>query len=429
MYRQFFGFGIGLFVILALSACNGSASAADCFNGLRADTPTPKVSQPTATPGGVITPTATIPPDCPTRTPIPTRTPRPTETAGPGLGGASQSFTSLTISPDNERVVRVASSNGQGGVFWRDAQNGLHLYLPESHSAIELGQTSVGDFAARVGEFAVAKVVDGRAQVLTATTSAGIVTAAPVPAPFPGDDVAIEYGVDGWLYLASAGRLARLNPFSGEWEGQGAYNIGAVKDLLRLDNGTFIFISGTAQQERRATDGGWSSCGDLPSADAAITAAGNNLAAAWTESGGWHAAYSYDGCVSWNGRSQASEPNQYTGAFYYAAFPLLKIDGSLEVTGLMEEPAGAGAAGSGDHDPGAGAPQISAQAFAAPAIVRLTANGWYPSLGALAESLTRSTNQIQPSRNFTCASSVGHAVCAWEVTQYNGDTDVVSLTR
>lgn len=424
-------FRIVLLIPFASLAC-GSASAASCAMQL-ASTNTPVVWSPTATPGGPVVPTvaaALCTPPAPTAALV-----IPTPTAGRGLGSYSGAPLNPSISPENDTLLGVFAGAGDQMVAFRTGPN--TFLASENGATLSLGPLDAIAAAFGPESSALITIQDGAGSVRIGKPIANAFSATPLPIALSAGDLAAGYGPEGWLYVASAGRIVRIPPAATTPELTGNY-AGQARQMTRARDGSLLLLT-TAGVYRRGHDAAWTQT--WTGGASGIAAYGARVAVAWAApgaDGGWFTVVSDDAGVSWDTPQRAAYA-EFGGFEAYGhpqdggAYPVLAFDDRLEVVGLFRQPAGnlgdaAGLPGGGDAlDP---TRMPGGREAAYPTLVRRTADGWFPTLGSrMPESLTRSIRDATPSQNLMCAQSQGAAICAWESIALNGVTDVVMLTR
>ena len=411
---------LGLMTLLfLLGACAPAAPDCAWASAFGGPTATPLVAAPTAKASGV------QPETCPTRTPRPTLDPPPTPTAGPGLGQASSAARPLTLSPQDKQIAGVYASAGRGAVVVR--QDGrLRLIIADTWKQFDLGLGEAASVAFRADGFLAVAVLSGSTLVIRQARFAGeLESATPIDAPVAGADPVLGFGPDGWPYLAAAGQVARLNPESQAWEAQGSYT-GQARQIARTASGALLLLTDAGLLRKALGATNWSPAWTGVADGLAVR--GDDVALAWHTGREWLLTVSGDGGANWDAPQAALRSDACDCAL--GAFPLWGKAGALDVASvLVELPGGDGQPHEGDvgdhgHLPEPGKP------YPFPALVRRTAGGWYPPLGStVPEALVRNVTDIQPVRALRCASDSGASVCAWEAIGFNGQVDILAITR
>ena len=417
----------GLFLAASLAAC--ATASADCVL-LPLPTATPVQYAPTPIGGFPVVPGAC--PDAPTRTPRP---PAATSTAGPGLGQVSNVADTLAFLPEDEQLQAVFASSGRYAVVYR---LGSELVVVHTYGELRLPGADRAGIAYRADQVALVQSTSSGTTVSFGAVLGDEDSATVITGPNLGSDLALIYGGEGWLYLASGGFISRFNPSGGAFEASGIYS-GQAISMGKTAHGT-VLLATTTGVWRKPFDQAWGQVVGGPITGLAVL--GEQVAAAWTVeggAGGWYVRTSLDGGSSWSGDERAAFA-QLGSDFAYGhaddggAFPVLHSNTTLEVVGPFREPPGRrneimGLPYEGDViDPTRIPGASSASAY--PTVVRRTSSGWYPEVGAtIPELLVSSVRDAQPVRHLMCTQSGPTAVCAWEAYQVNGQTDVVVITR
>jgi hypothetical protein len=262
--------------------------------------------------------------------------------------------------------------------------------------------------------------------------------------PWGGNDFYAAYNKEGWLYMASAGQIARLNPFTNVWEFSGNYT-GEVKHLVGLQSGVMLMLTTTGIF--RYDGGDWVMTWDVnsiqvirnpdgPEYPLGLAVYGDNVAIAWDVPQGystrptidfteWRMERSGDGGLTWGDQEMVAIPyartdpldRRYTG-WYGPAWALYRQDGTLEVTGSYKEV-------------GRGYGTMQDAPLGYPVVVRWTQErGWYPSIETdQPQVLTARAEDAQRLGTFLVSSTNGVTLIAYEIREFNNAFDVYSLTR
>lgn len=416
-----------LLLTAPLAACVSASS--DCVV-LPLPTATPLQYAPTPVGGFPVVPGAC--PEAPTATPWP---PASTATAGPGLGQVSNVADTRAFLPEDERLQAVFASSGRYAVVYR---LGTELVVAHTYGEMRLAGVDYAGVAYRADQVALVQSSAAGTTVSFGTALGDQESATVFSGPGLGSDLALSYGGEGWLYLASGSVISRFNPAAGAFEASGLYT-GQAITMGKTAHGTLLLAT-TDGVWRKPFDQAWDPVIGGPVTGMAVI--GEQVAVAWAVeggAGGWFVRSSMDGGASWSGSERAAYAElgsdfAYGNAEDGGAFPVLYGNTTLEVVGPFREPPGRrneimGLPYEGDAiDPTRMPGASSAAAY--PTVVRRTSSGWYPDIGAtVPELLVSSVRDAQPVRHLLCAQSGPTAVCAWEAYQVNGQTDVVVITR
>jgi len=451
--------GLILGLLFSLTACakRGAAAASDClFTG--GVTATPLVQQPTATPDLLATPTLepTTPfggqagTPCPTYTPTETPTAVPTATRGAWLGQASGQLHRTVLTLSDEELLGVSLGyNGLGLAWWRteDGQVVVAEAASDYTTATRYALGAADEAVVLSGPAGVAALLRRSRQVTwrLADQLDSLPTAPDHLIPWAGDDLAAGYGPEGWLYVASAGQLARYNPFSEVWEFDGNYG-GAARStqITSLASGAMLLLTDTGLYRR---DGDWRLVWntdaiqvprnpDSREAPRSVAAKDDHLALAWVVAQGWgldangqlsgnfdltewRVTESADGGLTWSTPETVAYPataedfNGNNTGWYGDCAALYRADGTLEVAGLYAE------VGRWQSEP----------SLSYPVVARREGGGWFPELRTAQPESLIAAGDVQPARNFLAASLNGQTLLAWEAQGFNGKHDIETLSR
>jgi hypothetical protein len=334
---------------------------------------------------------------CPTRTPPAQASANPA-TAGPGLGKASSALRSITATSGSETLLAVGAGEGGSAI----------AYLDESGRLVVVGTPAWGKVQFNSGADSVGLAFgSGRAAMIVASGSAALYlsdTAAlhsaivPTAAPVGASGVAAAFDFDNGLIVVGGGASARFDLTKKEWETLGGYGGRALRLSRARDSVLLLTDAGVYRYENKAWSQTWGGAG--------VGLATRGDQALVTMQGSWQVALSTDGGRSWRAENAASgSPGQYG-----IAFPLIRFDGTFEVTGMFTE-------GGSDH--------------AVVIVARRRADGsWYPPPGAIdVESLFPNTSDVPAASSIKTASENGAILIGIEVTQLNGGRDVAVISR
>ena len=334
---------------------------------------------------------------CPTRTPPAPSSANPA-TAGPGLGKASSALRSITATAGSETLLAVGAGEGGSAIAYLDESGRLVVVGTPAWGKVQFntGADSVG-LAFGSGRAAMI-VASGSAMFYLSDTAALHSAITPIAAPVGANGVAVAFDFNNGLIVVGGGASARFDLTKKEWETLGGYGGRALQLSRTRDSVLLLTEAGVYRYENKAWSQTWNGAG--------VGLATWSDQALVTMQGSWQVALSVDGGRSWRTENAASgSPGQYG-----IVFPLIRFDGTYEVSGMFTE-------GGSDH-----AVVIVAR--------RRTDGSWYPPPGAVeVESLFSNPSDVPAASSIKTASENGSILIGIEVTQLNGGRDVAVISR
>lgn len=215
-------------------------------------------------------------PEAPTATARPSA---PTSTAGPGLGQVSNVADTLAFLPEDEQLQAVFASSGRYAVVYR---LGTELVVVHTYGELRLPGVARAGIAYRADQVALVQSTASGTTVSFGAALGDADSATIISGPNLGSDLALIYGGEGWLYLASGGFISRFNPAAGAFEASGIYS-GQAISMGKTAHGA-VLLATTAGVWRKPFDQAWGQVFGGPITGLAVL--GEQVAATWTVEGG-----------------------------------------------------------------------------------------------------------------------------------------------